>query len=339
MDITKEFKSSLASVKTRESDIRALTEQIDVNRSKVKNNSQKISSTSQLKEFTARVKKLVSTISKMREFLIRNRKDYINLYSPLLSRASLMSDEQRDAIDSDVCIFVKSCNNIIKNLKSEINNQKSSTQVKEHQTAIVENVEKYLKHVCDIYSQLKAVRVRRAFDKQKMSKLSGSQSKLRSSPLRVNNSINVNSNTNACSSETTAPKKATYHHFTFDDKDLEPTKSVNEIELTAEEIQVYEKENIQLFEEMNAMAEEVQQIEGKVIEISRLQEIFTDKILQQEQELNRVNATAVNATENVRGGNEQLREAMKKNAGFRVWILFFIITLAFTIIFLDWYNP
>lgn len=61
-------------------------------------------------------------------------------------------------------------------------------------------------------------------------------------------------------------------------------------------------------------------------------------MLQQEVELNRVNETIVSSTENIRGANEQLREAMKKNAGFRVWVLFFIITLAFTVLFLDWYN-
>lgn len=75
-----------------------------------------------------------------------------------------------------------------------------------------------------------------------------------------------------------------------------------------------------------------------MIEIAQLQEIFTEKVLQQEVELNRVNETIVSSTENIRGANEQLREAMKKNAGFRVWVLFFIITLAFTVLFLDWYN-
>lgn len=75
-----------------------------------------------------------------------------------------------------------------------------------------------------------------------------------------------------------------------------------------------------------------------MIEIAKLQEIFTEKVLQQEVELNRVNETIISSTENIRGANEQLREAMKKNAGFRVWVLFFIITLAFTVLFLDWYN-
>lgn len=43
----------------------------------------------------------------------------------------------------------------------------------------------------------------------------------------------------------------------------------------------FEQENEQLFEQMSSLVDEVRQIEGKVIEISRLQEVFADKVLQQ----------------------------------------------------------
>ena len=45
----------------------------------------------------------------------------------------------------------------------------------------------------------------------------------------------------------------------------------------------FEQENEHLFSEMNSMVDEVRQIEGKVLEISRLQEIFTEKVLIQVQ--------------------------------------------------------
>ena len=38
---------------------------------------------------------------------------------------------------------------------------------------------------------------------------------------------------------------------------------------------------MQLFETLDSLVDEVRQIEGKVIEISRLQEIFTEKVLEQ----------------------------------------------------------
>lgn len=43
----------------------------------------------------------------------------------------------------------------------------------------------------------------------------------------------------------------------------------------------FEQENQRLIGEMNSLFDEVRQIEGKVVEISRLQEIFTEKVLQQ----------------------------------------------------------
>jgi len=36
-----------------------------------------------------------------------------------------------------------------------------------------------------------------------------------------------------------------------------------------------------LFDQMSSLVDEVRQIEGKVIEISRLQEVFAEKVLQQ----------------------------------------------------------
>lgn len=79
-------------------------------------------------------------------------------------------------------------------------------------------------------------------------------------------------------------------------------------------------------------------IAKKLTEISKLQEAFSENVLKQDMDLNNLNSTTIMTTEHIREGNEQLREAMRKNAGFRVWILFFITTLAFVVLFLDWYN-
>ena len=43
----------------------------------------------------------------------------------------------------------------------------------------------------------------------------------------------------------------------------------------------FAQENEQLFEHVSTMVDEVRQIEGKVIEISNLQELFSQKVLQQ----------------------------------------------------------
>lgn len=87
------------------------------------------------------------------------------------------------------------------------------------------------------------------------------------------------------------------------------------------------------------MAEQVKQIEGKVVEISELQKQFADKVIEQDVEAERIATVMVKATDNVRDANEQLRQAMQNSAGLRVVILFVLIVLSFSLLFLDWYNP
>ncbi|KFM62494.1 Syntaxin-18, partial [Stegodyphus mimosarum] len=50
------------------------------------------------------------------------------------------------------------------------------------------------------------------------------------------------------------------------------------------------------------------EIEGKVVEIGRLQEILSEKVLQQDQDINRISDTVMGTTENIKEGNEELRE-------------------------------
>ena len=45
-------------------------------------------------------------------------------------------------------------------------------------------------------------------------------------------------------------------------------------------LQLHE-ENVQLFDHMNSLVDEVRQIEGAVVEISQLQRVFTEKVLEQ----------------------------------------------------------
>ena len=222
----------------------------------------------------------------------------------------------------------------------------------EHQNNVIDLIEKYLKSVCDIHSQQKAIRIKRAVEKQRLLRLgnivsnknseNGIKKDLHSNEPNLKsdnkenhtfgeplNGLNYN-NDNQIKNEiiiesmnaSVVPNEETYQ----------------QLELNKHEIQVFEEENEHLFEDMNSLSDEVKDIELKVVEIARLQEIFTDNVLKQEVDLNKLNDLTISSTENIRGGNQQLREAMKKNAGFRVWILFFITTLAFTVLFLDWYN-
>ena len=98
------------------------------------------------------------------------------------------------------------------------------------------------------------------------------------------------------------------------------------------------QENEDLYEDLMCLKDNVTQIQSQVVKISELQEVFTEKVLQQKDDIDLIGANAVAATENVRDGNEELRKAIQRNASIRVYILFFLIVMSFSLLFLDWYN-
>lgn len=297
--------------------------------------------------FTEGLKKLVKNITRMKHFLLDNRKDYVNLYSHLISQASRMTEQERDQIDYDVHVFMKSCTELIRNYRNEVNIKASSskcgTQSKDHFTLVLNLVESYLKSVCDIYTQQKAIRIKRAFERQRLTRLAASfssgrpvfpsETTRRSSREATSNDTRFPDTTDRTVTSHTDNSSSQLNGYVSHEGEKE------EVGLSPQEVQLFHQENSQLYDELNSLTDEVKVIGGKVMEIARLQEIFTEKVLQQEDELDRLNSTVVSSTESIRDGNEQLREAIKKGAGFRVWVLFFIITLAFTVLFLDWYNP
>lgn len=58
----------------------------------------------------------------------------------------------------------------------------------------------------------------------------------------------------------------------------------------------------------------------------------------QSYDIERIGNVVVGTTENIKDANEQIKQAMQRNAGLRVWVLFFLIVMSFTLLFLDWYN-
>ena len=118
-------------------------------------------------DFEVKAKKLVNSITKLRDFLLDNRKNYVNSGSLLSSHGNEMSDVERDQVDSEAQEIIKSCRSMIGVFRTETNGMKMLPQVKEHRQAAMVLVEAYLKAICKIYTEQKAVRVKRIVDKKK----------------------------------------------------------------------------------------------------------------------------------------------------------------------------
>ncbi|XP_023655809.1 syntaxin-18 isoform X2 [Paramormyrops kingsleyae] len=243
-----------------------------------------------------------------------------------------MTDTERDQIDQDAQIFMRTCSDAIKQLRAEAEKNVISTQVKEHRGAILNLIEEYLKGICKLYSEQRAIRVKRVVDRKRLSRLEPEQHSRSSTQQNpVAEKTEEEKEPKEETSEKVVSEVAEDSVSTWEEAKVED-------ELSPEEIQMFEQENQRLVSEMSNLVDDVRKIEGKVVEISRLQEIFAEKVLQQETEIDNIHQLVVGATENVKEGNEDIREAIKNNAGFRVWILFFLVMCSFSLLFLDWYD-
>ncbi|KAK2577840.1 hypothetical protein KPH14_001105 [Odynerus spinipes] len=269
--------------------------------------------------FHIKTQAVVAQITKLREFLLENRKAYLN-FSNYLSNIPRMTDADRDQIDAGAQTIMSTCSQLIKELKREIAFSEVSRQNMEHREIVLLLIEDYLKNVCKIYSEQKAMRVKRAVEMRTISKLEldiKSKKNIEAENKKpMPNAIEKTNNNkeNQSNSNKTNPMK-------IQEINEDANTPLHE-ELSPEDIQMFESENEQLYNELSTVTEEVRQIESKVVHIAELQEIFTEKVLDQDKDLDRLMTTVVGSTENVKEANEQIRQAIQRNAGLRVIVFY-----------------
>ncbi|PNF34624.1 Syntaxin-18 [Cryptotermes secundus] len=327
MDITTLFKACVKTIRTRN---RAFGVG-DADRSRI------FGTRTQKSEFTIRAKEVLGQITRLRDFLLEHRKAYLNFASHL-SDTPQMTDVERDKIDLGAQRIMNTCSYLIQEFKKVSQKLDGSAQLLEHRQAVLDLVESYLKSVCKIYSEQRAIRVKRALEIQKMSKLETESKKYGENFVICNSNSEIflkdHKENRTQSSHNSSPRKVLETNIITD----KPSLFSEDDQLSTEEMQMFESENAQLYNELNSLTEEVKQIESKVVCIAELQEIFTEKVLQQDKDIDRIASTVIGTTENVKDANEQIRQAIQRNAGLRVWILFFLAVMSFTLLFLDWYN-
>lgn len=272
---------------------------------------------------------VVTQVTKLRDFLLDNRKAYLNFANHLATQVQ-MSEGERDQIDSGAQKIMTTCSHLIKDLERELSGFDGPRQELEHREVVLLLIEEYLRSVCKIYSEQKAIRVKRAMEMRKLARLEVDATRAKSPKATLGVPESREDRDQQSSSESSPMK--------IQELNGDVNLLADDEALSAEDIQMFESENAQLWNELNTMTEEVKQVESKVVHIAELQEIFTEKILDQDKSLDRLMTTVVGSTENVKEANEQIRQAIQRNAGLRVWILFFLIVMSFSLLFLDWYN-
>ncbi|XP_027206234.2 syntaxin 18 [Dermatophagoides pteronyssinus] len=289
------------------------------------------------RQISWKLRELVASITCMKDYLLANQKDYVNIYNSILYLSSKMTDEERDQIDKDVHDFVKLGNDVIKILRVELKSTTSKQQF-EHEMNAINLVEMYLQSINDLHNKNKALRLRRNLYMQKFFRLNksnvnsnnnntdgidGSSTENQAAnkttiKLRKNQKSSETNNNTLKSSENLNSKTSFYNDYHNEQLLSSNNESMNNCRLAPEEQKQFQLESKQIYDQMNSMNEEVITITKKLAEISKLQELFSENVIKQECDLNNLNLSTITSNESIREGNEQLREAMRKNAGSHV---------------------
>lgn len=352
MDITVLFRACVKTVRVRNKALGITTADQDKNRILNTNATRK-------SLFGTKAKEIATQISRLRDFLLEHRKGYLHLNS-YLSDSPQLSDAERDKIDAGAQRIMKTCSALIHDFRRQTASSDAPNQVMEHQQSVVDLLESYLKSVCQIYTELHMTRMKRIMDSQKVSRLEGDTSNSGISKDVTDTRFRKISDQSTSSfiKEDSSDGKSNDGDVNIEDRternfdnsaslvaarsaalaELAAPFAMEDDQLSAEELQMFESENAHLYNELNSLSDEVRQIERKVVKIAELQDVFTEKVLQQERDVERISSMVVGATENVRDANTQIRQAIQRNAGLRVYILFFLLVMSFSLLFLDWYN-
>ncbi|GAB0099151.1 Syntaxin-18 [Sergentomyia squamirostris] len=302
--------------------------------------------------FYARSKDIRVKISQLRDFLLENRAAYMK-FACYLKNSAQMTDEERNLVDQECDKIISFCTKLILDLRQDSLNceKKNTVQMKEHLNMVLDSLNDYLKIVYDMHTRQKKLRILREIETYKFIKLESDKKKIPVVPKKIikedyreksdaddyEDEVTLNS-ADRIKSKLLHGRKST-GQLSLDEEIAHNQSSYDEDEkLSAEDIQMFESENLQLYQELQGLAEEVEQIEKNVVDIAQLQEIFTEKVSLQKADIERISNTVVGATENVKDANEQIKQAIQRNAGLRVWILFFLLVMSFSLLFLDWYN-
>ncbi|KAK4320528.1 hypothetical protein Pmani_007686 [Petrolisthes manimaculis] len=319
--------------------------------------------------FNSRAKDTMSNIVIIRTLLKDHKKKYLE------DQEQSMSDDERRYMDKVVNSNLRIIEDNLRAPDSElVGDQQGSKDASEYQKVIMSTLKINFQQVNNTFKQLKELRKKKQKEKDRLTRLqrpgdvkkrlssvikspdtsptlkelskrggsqdiqgtqsdSWSQSTESQGTDQTSSSQQIESSDNTLEANNTLDneRKSAYSYL---DDGMDSMLD----EISEEDKQMLEEENDHLYKELMSNREEVRQITRQVVELGHWQDVLTENVDLQAHQIEDIHETLIASTEHIREGNEQVREAMRKDAGFRVWILFFLIVLSCTILFLDWYN-
>lgn len=262
--------------------------------------------------FTKAAFKTLDSIKELELFMLKHRKDYVDLHRT--------TEQEKDSIEQEVAAFIKACKEQIDILINSIRNEEANSKgwlglpadnfnadSIAHKHGVVLILSEKLHSVTAQFDQLRATRfqdiINRAMPRRK--------------PKRVIKEATP-INTTLGNSESIEP----------DEIQAQPRR--------LQQQQLLDDETQALQVELSNLLDGARQTETKMVEMSALNHLMATHVLQQAQQIEFLYDQAVEATKNVELGNKELSQAIQRNSSSRTFLLLFFFVLTFSVLFLDW---
>ncbi|KAL6743039.1 hypothetical protein Aduo_016125 [Ancylostoma duodenale] len=307
---------------------------------------------------------LARDLTELQQVLLSRRRGYLSFNSPFL----VMGEAERDTFDRDTKKALSQLEHAIHRLSSQIaGGVLTARDEKKHLSLVVDSLNSYLKRTAKMVTDMRAIRLRSTANQQKMLRLcclveakqqrdnerdrvavpslgKHFSSELPQTTLKWRGSKATKSGEHKMEKENEAPPSSDDLHNGWDigniiaDGEAQPDESEFSNPASQDNAQLM-AENERMFERFSHVHSHIEGLETQITEIQRLQEAFAEKVMDQEKDIEIINEAALHTSENLKDGNEWIRQAISNSAGRRVVVLFCIIVITFTLLFLDWYNP
>lgn len=282
MDLTQLFKASVKTVRLR-------------NKSATFTDKTRILKHKSRDEFSTKANEIRYQIIQLRDLLIENRAAYMR-FGIHLKSSTQMTDEERNIIDNESAKIVLLCNKYLNDLKDECTKDRvrSKRQVVEHQLAVIDLLSGFLKNIFRMHNEQKENRIQHELETYKLLKLESNicaiqhksqfhkknvdSDQIQTESILRKKQNKIDSDKELLSKSSNNKTLNTSQSDVALDEDQADKFASNYDNVSSDDIQMLESENIQLLNDIKGLSEEVEQIEKNVVGIAKLQEIFTEKV-------------------------------------------------------------
>ncbi|KAI8989578.1 hypothetical protein BDB01DRAFT_842216 [Pilobolus umbonatus] len=312
--------------------------------------------------FTKEAYRIYQHIESLRRFLLSIRRPYLNNNNSVISRSTShrpttmnlsvgeggesslfslfpmnihhLTDNERDEIDFQAKLIIRRCIDRIKELEeadkirrekmmfkpghfinqilSVLQNNTNEDVILVHHSSITWLLNKKLMEVSMIQKEQQEIRLNREIEQSE---------NLLSKSMYVGD-----------------PMATTSDIDTIKQEEDEVMQILESEHLSKEQIQMLEKENSMMLDQLNSTLNQVKSAEKALLEISTLQTQLTNHLAVQTIQTDRLYADAISINNRVEQGNRQLVSAKERNKGSRKFMLAFLLGASFVLLFLDWYS-